>query len=150
MNTKIWTVFLMLMSSLLVACGGSAVTIKNIAEFPNAKEIAQSDSQLFDSISKLAKTSTALQMVVNAKEKKIYRLDKNAAWADVRLFYEKSMDSAEWQLVPPTAALLEQVKLPNDISAYNVELWIRGNQSVGIVHVTSSQSTELFVGLNAP
>ena len=150
MKSKSGIIILVTLVGLLTACGGSPVTMKNILVYPDAKEIAQSDSQLFDGVSKLAKNDTTLQFVLSAKEKKIYRLPNNVAWTDVRFFYEKNLDDSEWQLIPPTTALLERVNLPNDISSYNAEMWTRGNQTVAIAEVNSPQYVELFVGLTSP
>ena len=150
MKIKSGLIFFAMFAMLLTGCGGSPVAMKNILVYPDAKEIAQNDSQLFNGVSQLAKNDTTLQFVLNAKEKKIYRLPNNAAWTDVKFFYEKNFDDSEWQLIPPTTALLEKVNLPNDISSYNAEMWTRGNQTVAIAQVNSPQYVELFVGLTSP
>ena len=139
-----------LIALLLTACGGSLATMANIPIYPDVKEISPSESGLFAGLTQIAKNDQALQRILTGKERKIYRLPNNAVWADVKLYYEKQMDKAQWQIVPGSSALLERVNLPSDISAYQTTTWVRGSQTLSIAFVTSPGFVELFVGLASP
>jgi len=148
MNWKMGRV--VLLAVVLSACGGSLITLAQMPVYADAKEIPASSSQLLDGITKLSKASPTLQRILQAKEQKIYTLPKDAAWTTVNKYYEIQLDKLEFQIIPASAALLENVKLPTDISAYQTATWVRGSQTFSIIQVNAPGAVELIVSLATP
>ena len=144
------TLLLVLLVFALTACGGSIAGLNNIPLYPDAKEISQSESKLFDGLTQVAKIDTNINRALNGKDHKIYRLPDQTAWADVKLFYEKGMDKSSWQIIPSPSMLTEKVTLPKEISAYQTLAWVRGSQTFAIALVSSPVATELYISLWTP
>ncbi len=84
---------------MLVACGGSLVTIAELPVYPDAKELAAGESAIGNTLQKNMSQDAALRQTAGAggkTEQRGFTLPADASWEKVNAFYTEKLKAAGW------------------------------------------------------
>lgn len=136
-NTKRFIGFILVLAALvavLAACGGAPATMNDIPALPGATAL---DAKIASTLASNMQQAAALgqSMGVNVKvEQKGYSVAKETTWDQVKGFYTDKLKAAGWESNSMVSNVMAQANAVN--SAYQTEMWKKGNQTLTVILLT--------------
>ncbi len=132
MNKRIGIIlgFVLLLSSMLTACGGGAPALVTYGQLPLFTGATESTNEALNSMLGGLLTQLKADSTIKNVEGKVYDVPAGTTWDAVKSFYGPALEKAGWTLAKSTDANLG---------------YARGNQAVNVMYV---EGTGLVVVLS--
>ena len=144
MNNRIPFALTIIVLSLftLVGCGAAApATLGGIATYTGAIELKPGESAVADTLVKNMAQNNALtgQLGVNAQvEQKAFTMPADAAWDDVKKFYDEKLTSSGWSSNSMMSNVMAQANAGND--QFQIANWQKGKQNLSVIMIADPAS----------
>jgi hypothetical protein len=101
---------------LVVACGTDPVSMSDIPVYPGAEPMERGQNEFADQMADAIRDSSGKEDV--AADLKLYSLPADAAWSDVKSFYDANLEDGDWRT---------QQDLAEESEVFSSLGWTRGS-----------------------